>query len=116
MSYTRKEHPQSSGRGPVDCPPVPTVVDSPERYLVEIEQARRASRRLRIWAGASAIVGLLVTVSGLILLLTPREDPWEALNAVVFVGLAGVVGAIAMYASSWSVALAASRLELQLGR
>ncbi len=95
---------------------MPGVGDSPERYVAEIEQARRAARRLRAWAAASAVVGLMITISGFLLLLTPREDPWEALNAVVFVGLAGIVGAIAMYASSWSVALAASRLELQLRR
>ena len=87
MSYTREEHQQCSGIDPDRCPTVPGVGDSPERYVAEIEQARRAARRLRAWAAASAVVGL-----------------------------AGIVGAIAMYASSWSVALAASRLELQLRR
>jgi predicted cobalt transporter CbtA len=89
------------------------VTEGADRYRREIDAARDVARRLRWWAAASVIAGVVTTIGGIVL-LTVQDDPWDALNAIVFVGLAGVVGAIAMYASSWSLALSASRLEIQI--
>ena len=90
-----------------------TVSAHPDRYRHEITAARQAAVRLRWWAAASLLAGIVITIAGFVLLAV-QEDPWDTLNAIVFVGLTGVVGAIAMYASSWNVALSASRLEVQL--
>ena len=82
-------------------------------YRHEIAAARQAARRLRWWAAVSLILGALVTLGSVVVLFV-QEDPWDALYAIVFIGLASVVGAIAMYASSWNLAMSASRLEIQL--
>lgn len=84
------------------------------QYEAEVAQARRTARLLRILAVISVAIGgaaaLLATLA-----LVVDALPWdEAENLLWVLGAGSIVSGIAMFASSWSLRLNASRMEIDL--
>ena len=83
-------------------------------YEAEVAHARRTAHALRIIAAVTVVAGCFVVVLALLVLVS-EALPWDqAENLLWVLGIGSVVSGIVMFASSWSLQLGASRMEIDL--
>ena len=85
---------------------------SRETVAAEAERARNASSMVRGYAIASFVAGWIVTIGAVIAWATGLVTFADAADILLVIGLGTVLGAVALYGSSWSLQVAAARLEL----
>lgn len=86
----------------------------PSQYEVEVTQARRTARALRGIGAATFVLGWLAVLLAL-LALALDALPWdEAENLLWVLGVGSIVSGIAMFATSWSLQINASRMEIDM--
>jgi drug/metabolite transporter (DMT)-like permease len=89
-------------------------VRSRAEYEFEVASARRTARRLRVIAAITFSLGW-VAVAFALLALAFEALPWEeAENLLWVLGFGSVVSGVAMFATSWSLQIGASRMEIDL--
>lgn len=77
-------------------------------------QARRTAHALRVIAGitfAAGWVAVALAVLALVLEALPLD---EAENLLLVLGVGGIVSGVAIFATSWSLQINASRMEMDL--
>lgn len=85
-----------------------------DEYDVEVAQARRTAHRLRVIAGITFVAGWVIVVFAILALLL-EALPWDqAENLLWVLGVGSVVSGVAMFATSWSLQIAASRMEIDI--
>lgn len=87
---------------------------SPEEYAEQVAQARRTARQVQVCAAISWGFGWLVTLVCLIGWLGFHVSLADTLDVFLAIGIGGIIGGVALYATSRSLGLAASRLEIDL--
>ena len=89
-------------------------VRSTAEYFAEVEQARRTAHALRVIAGITFAAGWVAAALA-VLALVLEAIPWdEAENLLLVLGVGGVVSGVAIFATSWSLQINASRMEMDL--
>ena len=89
-------------------------VRSVAEYHAEVEQARRTAHALRVIAGITFAAGW-ATVALAVVALALDALPWdEAENLFLVLGVGGIVSGLAIFATSWSLQINASRMEMDL--
>ncbi|MDP2013316.1 MAG: hypothetical protein Q8L05_03730 [Actinomycetota bacterium] len=83
-------------------------------YATEIANARSAARLLRRGAFATAAVGIVTCVVAVISFVRGEAGLDASVEYFWAVGAVTVISGVAFYATSWNLALSASRLEAQL--
>ncbi|MDO8733217.1 MAG: hypothetical protein Q7L55_11730 [Actinomycetota bacterium] len=83
-------------------------------YAAEVENARHAARLLRRGAYATAAIGILAAIAAVMSWITGESGLDASVEYFWAFGVATVISGVAFYVSSWSLALSASRLEVQL--
>ncbi len=89
-------------------------IDRRQQYRDEVARSRVVAHRLRVAAAVTVAVSAVIGGYAVWSLVAGSEDPAVAVELLLAVGLAGVVSGIAFFATSWGVALSASRLEVQV--
>lgn len=87
---------------------------TPRDYAAEVDNARHAARLLRRGAYATAAIGILAAIAAVISWITGESGLDASVEYFWAFGIATVISGVAFYVSSWSLALSASRLEVQL--
>ncbi|MDO9485905.1 MAG: hypothetical protein Q7K25_07565 [Actinomycetota bacterium] len=83
-------------------------------YRAEVSNARHAARLLRRGAYATAAIGVLAAIAAVISWITGESGLDVSVEYFWAFGIATIISGVAFYVSSWSLALSASRLEVQL--
>ena len=87
---------------------------SPEAYAAQVGQARRTVRQVQVCAAISWGFGWLVTLACLVGWLGFQVSLADTLDVFLAIGVGGIIGGVALYATSRSLGLAASRLEIDV--
>lgn len=77
-------------------------------------RAARAARMVRGYAVASFIAGWIVAGASLVALATDVLRFSDAVDILLVIGIGGVISGVALFASSWSLEVAATRLALDI--
>lgn len=83
-------------------------------YDAEVANARHAARLLRRGAFATGVVGIIACVVAVISFVRGEVGLDATVEYFWAFGAVTVISGVAFYASSWNLALSASRLEAQL--
>ncbi len=93
-------------------------MDSPSAanrdYVAEVANARHAARMLRRGAFATAAVGGIACIVAVIAFVRGEVGLDATVEYFWAFGAVTVISGVAFYATSWNLALSASRLEVQL--
>ncbi|MFZ8910840.1 MAG: hypothetical protein ACO20A_09325 [Candidatus Nanopelagicales bacterium] len=85
-----------------------------EDYTAQVTAARRISRWVGIFAAISWSTGWLVIIACLVAWLAFGASLIDSLEIILVIGVAGVIGGDGLYATSRSLGIAASRLEIDI--
>ncbi len=85
-----------------------------EDYTAQVTAARRISRWVGIFAAISWSTGWLVIIACLVAWLAFGASLIDSLEIILVIGVAGVIGGVGLYATSRSLGIAASRLEIDI--
>lgn len=83
-------------------------------YATEIANARSAARLLRRAAFATAAVGIIACIVALVSFVRGEAELDATVEYFWAFGAVTVISGVAFYATSWNLALSASRLEAQV--
>lgn len=83
-------------------------------YDAEVASALKAARVVRGYALISFAFGWIVTIGALIAWAVGWVTFSDAADLLLVIGLGTVLGAVALFGSSWSLQLAARRLAIEV--
>ncbi len=87
---------------------------APRDYVAEVANARHAARMLRRGAFATAAVGGIACIVAIISFVRGEVGLDATVEYFWAFGAVTVISGVAFYATSWNLALSASRLEVQI--
>jgi len=85
-----------------------------EQYRDQVSRARQTARRVQAFAALSWGLGWIVIVGCLIAWLGFQVSLTDTLDVVLAIGVGGLLGGVGLYATSRSLGIAASRLEIDI--
>lgn len=85
-----------------------------EQYVQQVDAARRTAWRVLILAALSWWTGWVVIVGCLVAWLVFNVSLVETLEIILAIGVGSVLGGVGLYATSHSLGIAATRLEISL--
>lgn len=85
-----------------------------EQYVDQVAKARQTARRVQVFAAISWAFGWIVIVACLIAWLGFQVSLIDTLDVVLAIGVGGLLGGVGFYATSRSLGIAASRLEIDI--
>jgi hypothetical protein len=86
----------------------------PRDYDDEVARARRSALLLGRGAYATVGIGIIICIFAVVSWIRGESGLSVAIEYFVALGLATIVSGVAFIATSWNLALSASRLELQV--
>jgi len=86
--------------------------DATDGIANEVAGARRVARHLAAYAVVSFVLGWVVVVASLLAWALEYVVFFDAVEVLLAIGFGCVLSGLAMYASSWNMRLAATRLEV----
>jgi uncharacterized membrane protein len=89
-------------------------MNSADSYAAQVAAARRTAHRVLVFAALSWFGGWVVIVACLVAWLRFGVSLLDSLEILLAIGVAGLLGGVGLYATSRSLALAASRLEIDV--
>lgn len=85
-----------------------------DEYEAQVRRARQTARQVLACGFISLAVGWLIVVTCAIAWLGFDVPILEVLDIVLAIGVGGILGGIGLYATSRSLGITASRLEIDL--
>ena len=91
------------------------MAEASEDVAAEVAGARRVARHLTAYALVSFVSGWLVVAASLAAWALDYVEFFDAVDVLLAIGFGGVLSGVALYATSWNMRLAATRLEVSAG-
>ena len=85
-----------------------------QQYLDQVAKARQTARRVQAFAAISWSFGWIVIIGCLVASLVYRVSITDTLDILLAIGVGGLIGGVGLYATSRSLGIAASRLEIDI--
>ena len=85
-----------------------------EQYRNQVAKARQTARRVQAFAALSWGLGWVVILGCLVAWLGYRVSLTDTLDILLAIGVGGLIGGVGLYATSRSLGIAASRLEIDI--
>jgi len=85
-----------------------------EQYRDQVAKARQTARRVQAFAALSWGLGWVVILGCLVAWLGYRVSLTDTLDILLAIGVGGLIGGVGLYATSRSLGIGASRLEIDI--